>query len=531
MFGVSFSYNMAMKSRSLIGCFLSLLLGMTLNSCVSPNEDNFVTKKDNNVLRAEDVVDNEFNYGTENSDLICDFKSFAVTDVTASFQFRIEFEDAGNTNNYYVGYLGEGDEYLPASLVFDVKDSNGNIKKRSAPINKAQKNNIYDGIGSNLAAPYIETTCDIDLAFGEEILYENGVQLINIFPYIIERDPDTNEIVNRYFDLTKPSYIECTYNRLNADYYPTSYQSKDFFTFKYLGSSHYTNYAAFSFKVENLGSGLYKDLNAQTTGAFNSNKLDIESGKTYVKATLYFGGATHFILTYKDGTTTTINSTSQTYEITNGGDVILLFENVDPNEVVNIDICDINYQLALYNTQTNSNISRGKFSQRFGKVYTGMTNLIDSNGNVVQENVMNEAYNVNSDLIIGLVFGISTLIFFGSVIPSYFYLKKKYRNDEFRRMNTKSYVTTATYGYLCIESVLLLLSFVAIRATVLANTLTVFNPTDAFIVVFGVMSIILVGYFIRYFIVMIKNNIEKKRRDRLNINQDVIDDGTLIIRK
>ena len=98
-------------------------------------------------------------------------------------------------------------------------------------------------------------------------------------------------------------------------------------------------------------------------------------------------------------------------------------------------------------------------------------------------------------------------------------------------MNTKSYVTTATYGYLCIESLLLLITFVIIRATIFNNSLTVFNPTDAYIIVFGVMAIILVGYFIRYFAIEIKNNIEKKRRDRLNINHDVIDDGTLIIRK
>ena len=97
-------------------------------------------------------------------------------------------------------------------------------------------------------------------------------------------------------------------------------------------------------------------------------------------------------------------------------------------------------------------------------------------------------------------------------------------------MNTKSYVTTATYGYLCIESLLLLVAFITIRATIFSNALVVFNPTDAYIVFFGVASIILVGYFIRYFTVMVKNNIEKRRRDRLNMNRDLIDDGTLIIR-
>ena len=98
-------------------------------------------------------------------------------------------------------------------------------------------------------------------------------------------------------------------------------------------------------------------------------------------------------------------------------------------------------------------------------------------------------------------------------------------------MNTKSYATTATMGYLTIESVLLLVVFIVIRSTTFANSLIVYNPTDPYIIVLGVVSIILVGYFIRYFVIAAKNNAEKRRRDKLKINQDVIDDGTLIIRK
>ena len=68
------------------------------------------------------------------------------------------------------------------------------------------------------------------------------------------------------------------------------------------------------------------------------------------------------------------------------------------------------------------------------------------------------------------------------------------------------------------------------RATSFANSLAVFNPTDAYIIVLGVIAIITVGYFIRYFAIMTKNHIEKSKREKLKLNQDVIDDGTLIIK-
>lgn len=500
-----------------------MYLSLGIVTCSFRPVDNNVYNGNQVNLTTTSVLDTkEVEIGETNTDILVDLRSYSVTELTASFQVLVSFSDDANTvNNYYIGYRGEGNEYLPASLYFNVKTSNGKVEKRSAPIIPVQQNDLYDGLGANLGRTNINTYCDIELAYGEEVLYREGVQLFNIFYY----DSTTREV-----DLTKNSYVDCTYASIDRDRYATNYNSKDYFEMKYTGASNYAGFSAFAFDVQNFGTEKYPTLSTTTARMYSTNEKDIANGISYVKSSLSFGGTTKFVFEFNDGSQKVLTSTNKTSEITNGGHIVLLFEDIDYKDVTNIKIQDLYYQFYIYNTSTHTNLARTNYSIRFGTTYTNMVDLVDSNGQVVVEKGEN-FYEINNDLIVGLVFGLSTFIFLAIVVPSYFYLKKKNRNDEFKRMNTKAYVTTSIYGYLCIESLLLLTTFVSIRSTVFNNTLNVFNPTDAFIVVFGVMGIILVGYFIRYFVIMFKNNAEKKRRDRLNINKDVIDDGTLIIRK
>lgn len=511
-----------MKFKKLALSFLYLFIGVATCSFTS-NKSNVSlveTTSRSDIVHENNEIDTEL--GTLNADLTVQLRSYAVTELSASFQVLINFSETANLqNNYYVGYLGEGDEYLPASLRFYVKQTDGQIVQRSAAINKAQQNNNYDGLGSSLGANSLNTYCDIDIAYGEEVLYDTGIELFNIFPY----NTDTRTV-----DLDNPTYSSCITTSLDANVFAPIYNSEDFFKLSYNGSSNFSGYSTFTFNVEDRGIALYESLSATTARAFMEYEDYINDGRYYIRSILSFGGNTEFVLTHKDGTIQRLESTSMQYEVTGGGQVVLLFENIDADDIEKVEIYDLYYQLGIYNPDTGRDLNRTTFNQRFGRIYTGMEDLKDSSGVTISSEIAG-AFNINYDLIVGLTFGLSTLIFLGIVIPSYFYLKKKNRNDEFKRMNTKSYVTTATMGYLTIESVLLLVVFIVIRSTTFANSLVVYNPTDPYIIVLGVASIILVGYFIRYFVIAAKNNAEKRRRDKLKINQDVIDDGTLIIRK
>lgn len=500
---------------------LTLTLGLVCTSFTNKTEvSNY---NENSIVlntRSEETAPTDL--GTLNTDLKVSFLSLAVTDLTASFQIVITYADEGDRSaNYYVGYFGEGEMYLPSSLSFKVKTSDGKIEERTAPLNKAVKNNLYDGIGPALGPRQLNTFCDIPLNDGEEVLYEEPIYLYNIFSF----DGDTKTA-----DFENPSYAVCDTYSITSSAFKTNFKQRELFDLNYTGSSSFSGFSTFTFEVQSFGTEMYPTLSALTAQAYRSHERNIERGDYYIKTSLSFGGDTLFDVYYNDGTMETITSTSKICEITYNQPLVLLLENVDARNVTNVQIRNIYYQTNLFDVTTNRNIVRTEFLQRFGTVYTHMSDLVDTNGNVSTEGE-NDYRFTSVDLIIFLIFAISTLGFFGIVIPSYFYLKKKNRNDEFKRMNTKAYWTTATYGYLCIESVLLVISFIAIRGTLFNNSLVVYNPTDAYIVVFGVAAIILIGYFIRYFVIMIKNNMEKKRRDQLKINQDVMDDGTLIIKK
>lgn len=514
-----------MKFKGITFGFLALFLGIGLCSSSKINSFENEITDNNGVLNFKNDL-NDVSEGEEevsNEALNVRVRNISTTDLATSMQLSISVADDAPYATYFVGYNEEGRH---AYLTYDVQKTDNKVETRQYEIIFDDRSYGSYAVGANFAAS-LSKNCDIELAKGEILLYQNGFRIENVYPGVENETGVGNPIIPIFDDRVS---VYCDTSNIDSSRYPIKFDQSQFFSINYEGKANYNGYSAFTFRVEENGTELYPTLSSQTARAYMTNEFDLQNGTSYVKASLSFGGATQFEITFNDGSNVIINSTAKIYEITNGGSLVLFFEGIDSSTVSNIEISGLDYQLVIYNAQINANISRTNFSQRFGKVHTNMVPLYDSNGNTVKEAVT-QTFNINTDLIVGLTFGISTILFFGSVVPAYFYLKKKNRNDEFKRMNTKSYWSTATYGYLCIESVLLFIVYVVIRSTVLNNALTVYNPTDTFIFIFGIASIILIGYFIRYFAIMIKNNIEKKRRDRLNINKDVIDDGTLIIRK
>ena len=509
-----------MKPKNVLMSIAVLILGLGITS-FRPIQSGAINNY-NETKKVESFSVDKSSFGELNQDLEFQVRNMAKTDLTTSLQLLIDFSDSANlSNNYYVGIWGEGDNYLPASLSFSVKTSDGTVEQRTQEINKVYTNNIYDGVGTSLGSESLTTYCDIPLAVGEELLINEEIRLFNVFYY----DSETKTV-----DTNNKSYCVGSVDRVIANAYPANYDISNFLKLTYVGGSDYQGYTAFEFSVENFGTELYPTLSTTTARAVSTYEKELASGDFYIKTDFSFGGNTKFLVTLNNDEIVTFDSIAKTHEITNGGNIILLFEGISASDVKDVIIYDFYYNMSIYSTVNRRSMARTQFTQRFGECYTGMVDLYDSNGNVVVSKIQ-DSYFVDYNIIIILLFTLSTAIFLVVVIPSYFYLKKKNRNDEFKRMNTKSYVSTSIMGYICIESVLLLIAYIILRWTVFDNSLAVFNPSDAYIIVLGVVSIIMIGYFIRYFVILIKNNIEKRKRDKLKINQDVIDDGTLIIRK
>ena len=119
-----------------------------------------------------------------------------------------------------------------------------------------------------------------------------------------------------------------------------------------------------------------------------------------------------------------------------------------------------------------------------------------------------------------------TILFVGGAVALFFFLKEKYKNDEFRRMNTKKYVKSCIISYLGTLIIAATVLFIAFRGGRFNNSISVHNPLDVFIVVPAIISIVVIGYFIKFLVTTIKERKKRKKALKLKLDQDVVDDGT-----
>ena len=118
------------------------------------------------------------------------------------------------------------------------------------------------------------------------------------------------------------------------------------------------------------------------------------------------------------------------------------------------------------------------------------------------------------------------VVYSGATFGVYKYMKEKYKNDEFRRVNDKKFLKKAIIGGLGLGEVLYAIIFIIMRTTFFTSTIVVFNPTDPLLIGFSIVGLIIIGYFIVYLVKTIKVNNERKKILRLKLNEDVADDGT-----
>ena len=79
-------------------------------------------------------------------------------------------------------------------------------------------------------------------------------------------------------------------------------------------------------------------------------------------------------------------------------------------------------------------------------------------------------------------------------------------------------------------SLILFVEFCITRFGFLSNSLPVYNPSDVWVIIFGVASLLLVGYFVRYFYLLIKARRERIRNEKLKLRLDKQDDGTISVK-
>lgn len=454
--------------------------------------------------------------------LKCEIQAANYTENSCLLKLNFTAESG---NSFYLGYGENEQNAIPGAITLSIKRSDKKVEERTFSITRKNKNGFSDNLGE-IGSASTNLTVNIPLAIGETLDLDSTVTVKNIVRATKNKDgkfePARNEDGSFKFQSLEASK-KSNFKIIN---------SNDLLDVRFLGYSTFGNDVDFSFMAKgNPDAKIYKRFGK--TAVYNQNKKDIEEGNAWIRVRLSFSNESRIKLLMNDDSIKYLATGSKEIDITNKETRIgTLFNNVDYKNIKNIWLENFNVTYDIFSNKMGKSVPKSNIVQPFYSVDMNVADVVNSTGTVIKPSIKDDVYDVDSTLIVTLsVLGIAVI--YGLVAGTlYFYLKKKNANDEFKRMNTKSYVKTNVMGLLTIEFLTLMIESIVLRSTLILTSFNVGNNMDILIVTFSVASIIFVGYFIKYFFTQIKNLRERKKMDEINNDKlSGLDDGTLIIPK
>ncbi len=505
------------KFRIISSCLT--LVAFTAFGMVNSNTDNLQVKQ--KVKSASDPVD----YGTEIDEefLATTFDSAYKTET--SIAASITFTASEDYNySYYCGYGTSAEDFQPATLEYKVKIGSGATETRNVALTKNNQNAYYDFVGS-ISESTLQLLTDIHINPGESLV-DNSFRVFNIFAStrdennkLVPKKDDQGKYV-KYYSVTKkaPLYKE--------------YSFSDFAGIKYQGCSTFNGYSTINFVTTSFGPDLaetYRSISSTIRRVYDESASEVEAGNIWIRTMLVFNVDSRFIAYYEDGSSKEFTTINDRIDITkSGSSLVLLYKDFETKGLSDFEFYNFYVYADLYSTATGKSVPKSNAVLRFAYKKVGVSEVKDADGNIVIEQTKNP-YFVNVDVAITLTAIAVLLAFVGATFGLFFYRKKKYANDEFKRVRPKEFFQTAGMGLFTVESIVLAIESIIFRATVLNTSFDVYNTIDVLIIVFSIASIILGGYFIKYFATAIKNYKAKRDILRLQLNQDKMDDGVLLM--
>ncbi len=407
------------------------------------------------------------------------------------------------------------------SVQYDIVDDNGNyVETRYQELEVSASYLAYDavGLGSTSLTKYI----DIELGEGENV-DDDSLYFYNFYyaksnsggnpSYVPALPSDSTEEVTYTMLYTKPSVTA-----------PIEDDISNYISYEYSGLSSFSGYTTFSIDVTVSDFNIYE---IYKSSSYNSNYNSINNGTYYLRYRFTSFNYASYRIVYENeegenvsvtlAITTPVDyhqfSTSETSTVS------FLIKNKDvasdftTDSVRSIEVIGLRITIDIFNPSSNSIISKSAMETRFG--YFEILPLSEESASYTSFNAVL--------IILAIVYAI---VYWAITIAIYFYRKNKYKNDEFRRMNNKSFFKQAVTAFFCIGIVLYAFTFIYIRFWPMNNSVIVYNPTDVFVVLFAIAAIIAIGYYIRYFYLAYKAAKHRKEVKRLKLDQDVEDDGT-----
>ena len=469
--------------------------------------------------------------------IICSKTSYNSAYRSAGTSGSLDIPDAlGRPLNFILGCKEDatmaGEEYnRPLVVQFDrVVKENGVEKSRKTiyeelPLTNTVGNS-YDSCGP-MSAPSYSRTLSYRLAENEEI-DDSSIVFHNIMKASPSSIIDTSQT---YFLRASIGYSE-KQNITNLVNYKASINSL-FAGFSMFSLTMDKNLSITSARYPQPHS-LYLDVK---TEMYEQNKLRIKEGLTKIRYSLYnlYNSSYHIIYQGNGGLKevvipikTVVSNLVLENQKNNVVSILLKdsdirnmevegqkpYSDYSINKVKTFELQNITIQMDLLAKSDSGSVSvlgKSQISYKFACI----TVINNKNINV---------FNWDLFLIFFLVGYL--VVYSAAAFGVYKFMKEKYKNDEFRRVNDKKFLKKAIIGGLGLGEVLYAIIFIIMRTTFFTSTIVVFNPTDPLLIGFSIAGLIIVGYFIVYLVKAIKVNNERRRILRLKLNEDVADDGT-----
>jgi len=486
--------------------------GAISNANTIQTNDAVTTNKQ--IRKAEGTTeDNAVDLTVADSSISCKLKDSTVTNLSHSYKFQFAADEYGNDKSYMLGYYGEGDDYRPLTFTYDVEDKNGEVTSRTSPLEKKNTNSqiLYDSLGSYFSYTF-SNFADLLISQDYEILPET-IKITNIFgineEWITVIDPNTGDDKG-YWNYT-PNYEEPYFVSPEVDFKDDFIQT-NFFTTEFIYKSTFRGYTTLNVDLTSKANEVYPEVYSH----YEDYEDAIADGSCYLNVQLVDVVDTHLVAILKDGT-------ERSFDISTSDDIYLtkevnrlgfLLEDLDADEVASFYIDNITFEMKLTEVDEDGvevDVSRSDEDFRFARVEFAS----DQEVSVV---------NINAELIwtfIGL------LVVIGAIdVYLFFYRTEKYKNDEFRRVNNRGYIVNSVIFWGGIELFVIDLLVIVARFTTFNNTISIYNPLDAYIIWLTVFTLFFVGFLVKYIKGASDNNKERKKVERLGLNEKVEDDGT-----
>lgn len=428
-------------------------------------------------------------------------------------------ESFGTGHDYFIGFQNSNN-YLPLIMKYDVYDTiSGQTTTEivELPINDSRvsipenDDRLFEGVGSVIGSASYTKNIDLEMPSTMEVLDET-IQFYNI--YVAQRNPD-NSLYEP--DLTEEYYVD---TRLG---YAVKEYISDYIDYSFTLSSSFGGYTSLSLNVDKV-EGIYEIIKSST---YESNLTNIMNGSTYIRYRLTNLNSMNYHIIYEHNgelidTLIPVYSPIPRYiiESDTNNNVSFLIENstvgegFDGSNIKYLSLIGLTVSLDLF-TSTGSIVSKSATSTRFGVIE--VIDDLDNNSPI--------AY-YDGNLVLILTSTIFTILFAIGAIAVFFYLKRKHRNDEFRRVKPKKYIKSVALLWAGTLTTILAIVFIYFRSVPFNNAIVVYNPIDAYVIVFTIASVFFIGYYIRALIIAFKTNRERKRVIKLKLNETSNDDGT-----